>query len=888
MSEMSFGKRLRFYRRNARDAQYGGSLSQDRLADLLSVTSGIIYSRAAISDWERGKGHIHKDARHLLVSLINVLHRSGGINSVEEANEWLVLGNYRRLNADETAQISDKWLINNKEQDTKSLIFTTPSLPAHNIIGRDELLSTLKEQLFSGHNLALSAINGLPGVGKTTLAILLAHDQDVRERFPDGVLWVGLGRNPDTFHQLGQWARVVGLPNDEIDRMGAIKQRANAIHNILREKRLMLVIDDVWDSTPVSLFKLGGPDCVHVLTTRQPRIAVKFAGTHSLKVTELSETFAFELLRQLAPQVVNQEPDAARELVLASGGLPLALVLIGNHLRIQAATGRKRRIQVALSELQSAEHRFQLSTSQPVLDLETHPSLPINTPISLITIVGVSEEAIDDTARTVLGALSLFPPKPNSFSEEAAIAVSKIEDTSVDDLLNALDELSDHGLLETTGQERYTLHQSINDYARMKPLNPACQLQMVEYYTQFVIENVEDQVQLDLELENISTALEAAELIHRDDLLWSLLDAFFPFLEVKGHYDLALKYLNYLAERDMTISSQARVQRHIGLVLFKRNENDLATIHWELGLDLARSASLNDESLSLLSYLSMITSQNRDYERAEKYLHEATALAQSTENWLELCRAQGNLGRLAIISDRYLEADSFLAEALKIALEHDFPSIACGVNNMRGLAMTSLGNLEAAYKHYFNGLQIARTNRFNARILEIITNLGHLLREMERHNEAILYLEEGLELARQFKDRAKEGHILMDLGIAAADQGDFKQASNHMTYAYAVADEIENHWLMGLVEARWGHVELHDGEIKNATERFEAALGWADKASNNKEIIGLAQFGLAKAASKNKNKNRAHDHIERSISVLEGTGHVLLSKVKAWKSRHLT
>src|SRR5689334_7919672 len=59
------------------------------------------------------------------------------------------------------------------------------------LVGRDELLHRLKQQLCTGKSLALSALNGLPGVGKTALAVELVHDPDVRAHFHDGVLWSG-------------------------------------------------------------------------------------------------------------------------------------------------------------------------------------------------------------------------------------------------------------------------------------------------------------------------------------------------------------------------------------------------------------------------------------------------------------------------------------------------------------------------------------------------------------------------------------------------------------------------------------------------------------------------------------------------------------------------
>ena len=64
-----------------------------------------------------------------------------------------------------------------------------PLLPAMPLVGRDEEMSRLRERLHTGGNVALTALNGLPGVGKTALAIALAHDQALRAQFCDGVLW---------------------------------------------------------------------------------------------------------------------------------------------------------------------------------------------------------------------------------------------------------------------------------------------------------------------------------------------------------------------------------------------------------------------------------------------------------------------------------------------------------------------------------------------------------------------------------------------------------------------------------------------------------------------------------------------------------------------------
>jgi transcriptional regulator with XRE-family HTH domain len=63
-----------------------------------------------------------------------------------------------------------------------------PFAREHSLVGRDDLLRSLKHRQLSGRSVALSAINGLPGVGKTALATALAHDEEIRAQFTDGAL----------------------------------------------------------------------------------------------------------------------------------------------------------------------------------------------------------------------------------------------------------------------------------------------------------------------------------------------------------------------------------------------------------------------------------------------------------------------------------------------------------------------------------------------------------------------------------------------------------------------------------------------------------------------------------------------------------------------------
>ena len=86
-----------------------------------------------------------------------------------------------------------------------------PLPPSIYLVGRDEELAHLRQRLLAGGSVALTALNGLPGVGKTTLAITLAHDPELRAHFKDGILWAGLGPNPNMQSHLSRWGTLLGL-----------------------------------------------------------------------------------------------------------------------------------------------------------------------------------------------------------------------------------------------------------------------------------------------------------------------------------------------------------------------------------------------------------------------------------------------------------------------------------------------------------------------------------------------------------------------------------------------------------------------------------------------------------------------------------------------------
>ena len=146
-----------------------------------------------------------------------------------------------------------------------------PPLPSH-YVSRPEVIRELKQSLFSPSQtgvLVVSAIYGLGGIGKSTVAAALARDPEVLSHFPDGVLWATLGQQPDLLSFLNSWIRALG----DYDYKPTTKEAAGEhLRTLLAEKAALLVVDDVWDAEHFEFFRVGSAACRVLATTRSAPI----------------------------------------------------------------------------------------------------------------------------------------------------------------------------------------------------------------------------------------------------------------------------------------------------------------------------------------------------------------------------------------------------------------------------------------------------------------------------------------------------------------------------------------------------------------------------------------------------------------------------------------
>ena len=349
--DKQFGELFRICRLQCHDLEREKYLTQARLAELLERETGILYTSANISSWERNKSRIDHDARIVLVGLIKVFHSCDGLKTLVDANTLLNAGNYRVLNTAEIGQVNPLWLAESQPLTAVSTpppqtaaeltladipLTTVPSpglLPSGTMlplaanplfVGRQEALQTLAHQMREG---TIAIVTGLGGVGKTQLAVEFAHRYG--RYFCGGVFWINF-RDPDSISvqvaNCGGACHMALRPDfDDLP----LAEQVNLVQRAWQEPVPRLLIFD--DCKEVQLVKWRQPHggCRILVTNRGSRWDLAL-GARLFKINTLHREEGISLLCQFQPDMpVTIAAAIAAEL----GDLPLALHLAGSFLR---------------------------------------------------------------------------------------------------------------------------------------------------------------------------------------------------------------------------------------------------------------------------------------------------------------------------------------------------------------------------------------------------------------------------------------------------------------------------------------------------------------------------------------------------------------------------
>ncbi|GHO50804.1 helix-turn-helix domain-containing protein [Ktedonospora formicarum] len=825
----------------AREEQH---LTQQQVADQLGVT------KLTVGRWERGEATPHPYVRRKLCALF----------SLSEHDLLLAEDEVPATNT-HAAFLFDP---------------TIPSLP--HFIGREEAFLHIKRCLCRGKNVALTAaLNGIPGVGKTALSVALAHDREVQASFRDGILWAGLGPHANIPALLYHWGTLLGLSPSEMDAANEQGAWVRTIRNAIGLRSLLLVIDDAWSLADATALKIGGPNCAYLLTTRFPEVANFLAFENAITLEEFSEEESLALLRFLAPVMVEQEKQRIQQLIRAVGGLPLALTLIGNYLRHRSSGRQLRRISSALEQLENVETRLHLSELRgPV---EVHTSLSSNT-VSLSQIIAVSDQQLSEASRGALYALSLFPAKPNSFSEEAALAVAGCDVEHIDALIDA-------GLLTPVFGDRLQMHQTIHDYAsyqrEKRPDTAAPARRLVAYVVKKVVLPHPDQSKCQQEQALIGVALDLAmTLLLHTEFLQILLASFTYFFTI-GAYRAMERYLHHalqLLPQDQ--ETLITLFFDLGCVLRPQGRYDEAQTAFVQALALARQEEDKRSMSQCLSELGWIYVKMGQYQQAEEALDEALTLARQCGDPHTVGRILKTLGAVADYEGRYEQAAQYLEDALQLARELGDQHLASSLYINIGVNLGSIGEGEKAEKALMEGLLLARKTNARETQCVLLVNLGELYCQRETPQALQLaeaYLQEGLTIATDIGVREWQGVLLLTLGSVRRKQGIYVQADEWLQQSLSLGKEVKSYRIVCNALCELGDIALAQGRVHDASALFQNAL---DESRTDQEMMALTHFGYARSCRALGDLESARQHAEQSLRLFAHMGHGWTGKVQQW------
>ncbi|HEY6411969.1 MAG TPA: NB-ARC domain-containing protein, partial [Ktedonobacteraceae bacterium] len=249
---------------------------------------------------------------------------------------WMRSAHFYDLDHEWQKLIND---LNTRCQQTR-VPFMVEDMPADYVARPQEfgaLINRLLDQQREEPIAITAALRGAGGYGKTTMAKALCHDERIQQAFDDGILWVTLGENPGNL--VGKVEDLIYMLNQERPGFMGIDAATARFAELLADRDILLVVDDVWDAMHLKPFLQGGKHCARLVTTRNEDVLP--ANAQSLVVDAMQTEEAVQLLSSgLQPVAITPtEQQALRALVARLGEWALLLKLANGVLRDRVGRG---------------------------------------------------------------------------------------------------------------------------------------------------------------------------------------------------------------------------------------------------------------------------------------------------------------------------------------------------------------------------------------------------------------------------------------------------------------------------------------------------------------------------------------------------------------------
>jgi DNA-binding SARP family transcriptional activator/tetratricopeptide (TPR) repeat protein len=305
----------------------------------------------------------------------------------------------------------------------------------------------------------ISAVTGMGGIGKTALAVHVAHR--LRERFPDGQLYVSLQGATSPLPPAEVLARLLRdlgdpdgvIPSGEAERVGRYR-------SLLAGRKVLVVLDDARDAAQVRSLLPGSASCALIVTSRAA--LPDLAGAAQLGLDVLGEREARELFGAIVgTERAAAEPQAVAAVLECCAGLPLAVRIAASrlltrpgwsigYLAAKLAGERGRLAELAAGDL-AVRASFEISyQALPAGQPPRRGTAGFTDPAWLFRLLGLADAAV-----LSVGAIAALAGRPPA----------RPADDPPAELTAALEILTDAHLLASPAPGQFRLHDLLRSYA---------------------------------------------------------------------------------------------------------------------------------------------------------------------------------------------------------------------------------------------------------------------------------------------------------------------------------------------------------------------------------------------------------------------------------------
>jgi tetratricopeptide (TPR) repeat protein len=462
------------------------------------------------------------------------------------------------------------------------------------------LLGKLNTTAATGRAVAIHSVDGMAGIGKTSLAVHVGHQ--LQSQYSDALFLDLRAHTKDQLplepgDALETLLVMLGVPGDQIP--GQFDQRVARWRTELSERRALIVLDNAASSAQVRPLLPAGSGSLLIITSRVRLIGLD--GVEPVSLEAMSANDAIELLtRIVGPGRVAAEPGPAAAVVLRCGYLPLAIRLVASWLRHHPARSIADAIRRLPGTLSAVSAAFELSYRD-----------------------------LDGTQQLMFRRLALHPGQTIT-RDTAAVLVNAGPDQTEE----LLDDLYDRHLIEEPQAGRYQFHDLIRGYAAdladrdPEPLRQAALGRLVSHYILAVQDHndTEDYGWFQDELPELLSCAHYAVEKGQPDSAWRFPQALGLVLQARGLYrqagvlhDGALRaaraHGDLLAQVDLLINLSI-VERAAG-------RHDHAKRHARAALEVATELGSDWAQANASTELGVVLGEIGELREAREYLEQA-------------------------------------------------------------------------------------------------------------------------------------------------------------------------------------------------------------------------------------------------------------------------